>query len=95
MFGDMKPLLDAAQKFVANAIGDQIEDAEMEIAAQQRKIKRLKSKRAFFEKFTKEMAKPPKPFKMRKPTKAERKQLEKLRRQFVPSAVMVPPAVGQ
>ena len=94
MFGEMKPLLDAASKFAADTINDQIEDAELEIAAWQRKIKRLKAKRVFFDKFMKEMAKPPKPFKMRKPTKAERKRIEKFRREMIPSAVMVPPAVG-
>jgi hypothetical protein len=95
MFGaEMKPLMDAAKKFAADTINDQIEDAEAEIAAYQRKIKRLKAKRTFFDKFVKEMSKPPKPFKFRPPTKAERKRIEKLRRQMVPSHVMVPPAVG-
>jgi len=95
MFGnELKPLMDAAQRFVADAVSEQIQNAEMEIASLQRKVKRLKARRVFFDKVIKEMSKPPKPFKFRKPTKAERKRLEKMRRNLIPSAVMVPPAIG-
>ena len=94
MFGEMKSLMDAAQKFVADTISDQIEQAELEISAQQRKIKRLKAQRDLFSKIAKELAKPPKPLRMPKLTKAQRKKLEKLRRRVVPTARMAP-AVAQ
>jgi hypothetical protein len=94
MFGtEMKPLMDAARKFVADTIDDQMEQAELEIAAQHRKIKRLKQQRALFEKAAAELAKPPKAFKISKLTKKQRKELERIRRLAVPTAVM-PPAVG-
>lgn len=93
MFTDLKPLIDAAQKFVGDTINDQIEQARLEISAQQKKIKRLKAQRALMARFAKELTKPPKPFYAQKLTKAQRKRLEKLRRQAVPTAVMAP-AVG-
>jgi len=73
MFEQLKPLLDAAKKFVADAIADRIEDAEQTIVREQRRIKRLKAQRTLSEKFLTEMAKPPKPFKMPKLSKRQLK----------------------
>ena len=97
MFGELKPLMDAAQKFLAETINDQIEDCQTAIATQQRKIKRLKAKRAFFDKFAKEMAKPPKPFVPIKLTKAQRKAYNRAVAGIPGAGPAFPtsPAVGQ
>jgi peptidoglycan hydrolase CwlO-like protein len=63
MFGEMKPLMDAARSMLMESIETQIEDARAEIAVQQRKVKRLQAQMVYLEKVIKELSKPPKPFK--------------------------------
>jgi hypothetical protein len=88
MFGELKPLLDAARKFVADTINDQIEDAEMKISTLQRKIKRLKAQRTLSDQFLKEIAKPPKPF---RPI-FTKKQLAAMKKAQAGAGIPMPPA---
>jgi len=91
MFGqELKPLMDAAQKMLRDTISDQVDQARLEIAAQQRKIKRLNMQAALLSKVFKKLAEPPPTFKPAKLTKAQRKRLEKVRQQMIPTAAFAP-----
>jgi hypothetical protein len=95
MFGEMKPLLDTMDGIVRNHIDQQIEDAASEIVFQKRKIKRLKSQLVYLMAFTKELAKPPKPFKPPKLTKAQRKAYDRtMAAMRAGPGVVVPPNVA-
>jgi len=83
--------LDLLQKMLRNfaerSIKTQIEDHRQEIARLQKKIKYLEEMRRLMASTFKELLRKPKPFKMRKATK---KELARMRRMAIPTAIQVP-----
>ncbi len=73
---ELKPMIEAASRMLGSQIDAQIDDAEAVIASKQRKIKSLRQQKAAMLAMMKEAAKPPKPFKMPRMTKAQRKAME-------------------